>query len=66
MIYFFISALYIIDSYNISFKERGGGQTFSVSFWMRFRQVPLCSYKFKIIFDDIIIFNLGQYDYICF
>ena len=29
---------------------------------MRFRQVPLCRYKFKVIFDDIIIFNLGQYD----
>ena len=24
------------------FKERGGGQTFSTSFWMRFSQAPLC------------------------
>ena len=42
-------------------KERGGGQTFSISFWVRFRQVPLCRYEFKVIFDDIVIFTLGQY-----
>ena len=33
-------------------KERGGGQTFSISFWMRFRQVPLCRYESKVIFDE--------------
>ena len=42
-------------------KERRDGQTFSISFWMRFRQVPLCRYEFKVIFDDIIILTLGQY-----
>ena len=27
-----------------TFKERGGGQNFSTSFWMRFSQAPLCRY----------------------
>ena len=52
----------------VHLKERGGGQNFSISFWMRFRQVPLCRYEFKVIFDNIIFFTLGQYYsiYICF
>ena len=41
-------------------KERGGGQTFSTSFWMRFSQAPLCRYHFKIIFDDIIFLLSGN------
>ena len=49
------------DGRSTPFKERGGGQKFSISFWMRFRQVPLCSYEFKVIFDNIIFFTLGQY-----
>ena len=49
------------------FKERGGGQNFSTSFWMRFRQAPLCRYRFKVIFDDIIILLSGNIiEYICF
>ena len=49
------------------FKERGGGQNFSTSFWMRFRQAPLCRYRFKVIFDDIIFLLSGNIiEYICF
>ena len=48
-------------------KERGGGQNFSTSFWMRFRQAPLCRYRFKVIFDDIIFLLSGNIiEYICF
>ena len=48
------------------FKERGGGQNFSTSFWMRFRQAPLCRYRFKVIFDDIIFLLSGNIiEYIC-
>ena len=49
------------------FKERGGGQNFSTSFWMRFSQAPLCRYWFKVIFDDIIFLLSGNIiEYICF
>ena len=49
------------------FKERGGGQKCSTSFWMRFRQAPLCRYLFKVIFDDIIVLLSGNIiEYICF
>ena len=41
-------------------KERGGGLTFSIFFWMRFNQAPLCRYGFKVIFDDIIVLLLGN------
>ena len=41
-------------------KERGGGQTFSTSFWMRFSQAPLCRYRFKVISDDIIFLLSGN------
>ena len=41
-------------------KERGGGQNFSTSFWMRFSQVPLCRYRFKVIYDDIIFLLSGN------
>ena len=50
----------------LTFKERGGGQNFSTSFWMRFRQAPLCRYRFKVIFDDIIFLLSGNIiQYIC-
>ena len=50
-----------------SSKERGGGQKFSTSFWMRFSQAPLCPYRFKFIFDDIIFLLSGNIiEYICF
>ena len=50
-----------------SFKERGGGQNFSTSFWMRFSQAPLCRYRFKFIFDDIIFLLSGNIkEYISF
>ena len=49
------------------FKERGGGQNLSTSFWMRFGQAPLCRYRFKFIFDDIIFLLSGNIlEYICF
>ena len=41
-------------------KERGGGQTFSTSFWMRFSQAPLCRCRFKDIFADIIFLLSGN------
>ena len=45
----------------------GGGQTLSTSFWMRFSQAPLCRYRFKVIFDDIIFLLSGNIiEYICF
>ena len=48
-------------------KERGGGQIFSTSFWMRFSQALLCHYRFKFIFDDIIFLLSGNIiEYICF
>ena len=48
-------------------KERGGDQNFSTSFWMRFSQAPLCRYRFKFIFDDIIFLLSGTIiKYICF
>ena len=48
-------------------KERGGGQTCSTSFWMRFSQAPLCSCRFKVIFDDIIfLLSSSIIEYICF
>ena len=48
-------------------KERGGGQNFSTSFWMWFSQAPLCRYRFKFIFDDIIFLLSGNIiEYICF
>ena len=51
----------------ICIKERGGGQTFSTSFWIRFSQAPLCRCGFKVIFDDIIFLLSGNIiDYICF
>ena len=40
------------------FKE--SGQTFSTSFWMRFSQAPLCRYRFKVIYDDIIFLLSGN------
>ena len=46
----------IINMNESELKDRGGGQTFSTSFWMRFSQAPLCRYHFKIIFDDYICF----------
>ena len=50
-----------------SLKERGGGQSFSTSFWMRFSQAPLCHYRFKVIFDDIIFLLSGNIiEYTCF
>ena len=52
---------------NKTIKERGGGQNFSTSFWMRFCQAPLCRYRFKVIFDDIIVLLSGNIiEYICF
>ena len=52
---------------NSSLKERGGGQNFSTSFWMRFSQAPLCRCRFKVIFDDIIFLLSGNIiEYICF
>ena len=52
---------------NNCFKERGGGQNFSTSFWMRFSQAPLCRYRFKFIFDDILFLLSGNIiEYICF
>ena len=48
-------------------KERGGGQNFSTSFWMWYSQAPLCRYRFKFIFDDIIFLLSGNIiEYICF
>ena len=46
--------------YPYALKERGGGQTFSTSFWMRFSQAPLCRYRFKVIYDDIIFLLSGN------
>ena len=52
---------------NVCFKERGGGQNFSTSFWMRSSQVLLCRYRFKFIFDDIIfLLSVNIIEYICF
>ena len=49
------------------FKDRGGGQNFSTSFWMRSSQAPLCRYRFKVIFDNIIFLLSGNIiEYICF
>ena len=49
------------------FKDRGGGQFFSTSFWMRFSQAPLCRYRFKVIFDNIIFLLSGNImEYTCF
>ena len=57
----------VLGTYGSWFKERGGGQTFSTSFWMRFSQAPLFRYHFKIIFDDIIFLLSGNIiEYICF
>ena len=54
-------------NFYISIKERGGGQNFSTSFWMQFSQAPLCRYRFKFIFDDIIFLLSGNIiEYICF
>ena len=54
-------------SISLSLKERGGGQNFSTSFWMWFSQAPLCRYRFKFIFDDIIFLLSGNIiEYICF
>ena len=48
-------------------KDRGGGQNFSTSFWMRSSQAPLCRYRFKVIFDNIIFLLSGFIiEYICF
>ena len=48
-------------------KERGGGQNFSTSFLMWFSQAPLCRYRLKFIFDDIIFLLSGNIiEYICF
>ena len=41
-------------------KDRGGGQNFSISFWMRSSQAPLCRYRFKVIFDNIIFLLSGN------
>ena len=41
-------------------KDRGGGQNFSTSFCMRFNQAPLCRYRFKVIFDNIIFLLSGN------
>ena len=52
--------------FHLKFKERGGGQTLSTSFWMRFSQSPLCRYRFKVIYDDIIFLlsdNIIEYIY---
>ena len=49
------------------FKERGGGQNFFTSLWMWFSQAPLCRYRFKFIFDEIIVLLSGNIiEYICF
>ena len=51
------------------YKERGGGQNISTSFWMWFSQAPLCRYRFKFIFEDIIFLLSGKIsiiEYICF
>ena len=48
-------------------KERGGGQNFSTSFWMWFSQAPLCRFRFKFSFEDIIFLLSGNIiEYICF
>ena len=61
-----VSTVAFNNIYNL-FKERGGGQNFSTSFWMRFSQAPLCRYRFKFIFDDIIFLLSGIIlEYICF
>ena len=42
-------------------------KNFSTSFWLRFSQAPLCRYRFKFIFDDIIFLLSGNIiEYICF
>ena len=52
---------------HLPIKERGGGQNFSTSFWMRFCQAPLCRCRFKFNFDDIIFLLSGNIiEYICF
>ena len=49
------------------FKDRGDGQNFSTSFWMRSSQAPLCRYRFKVIFDNIFFLLSGNIiGYICF
>ena len=58
---------YILQQQQQYGKERGGGQNFSTSFWMRFSQAPLCRYRFKFIFDDIVFLLSGNIlEYICF
>ena len=57
----------MMTNMNKKLKERGGGQNFSTSFWMRFSQAPLCRYRFKFIFNDIIFLLSGNIiEYICF
>ena len=60
--------MYVIEIYHFnSIKESGGGQNFSTSFWMWFSQAPLCRYRYKFIFDDIIFLLSGNIiEYICF
>ena len=58
---------YLVTSSCFCLKERGGGQNFSTSFWKRSSQAPLCRYRFKFIFDDIIFLLSGNIiKYICF
>ena len=58
---FLKSILYICyNKEHMILKERGGGQNFSISFWMWFSQPPLCRYRFKFIFDDIIFLLSGN------
>ena len=64
---YYLNLNYILRSAMTWFKERGGGQNFSTSFWMWFSQAPLCRYPFKFIFDDIIFLLSGNIiEYICF
>ena len=69
-----LTTLYILFSVNIAhfitmLKERGAGQTFSISFWMGFSQAPFCRYEFKVIFDYIcfyfraIVQNIYAFDF---
>ena len=61
------SVIWKRENNECSFKERGGGQTFSTSFWMRFSQAPLCRYHFKITSHDIIfLLSDNIIEYICF
>ena len=62
------SYMYLLKTWYLMgrFKERGDGQNFSTSFWMRFRQASLCRFRFKVIFDYIIFLLSGNIiEYLC-